>query len=209
MPERNIAEYFDLPYQEKERMSITLKKHPIKPENCVLLTVKYSLKNHIENIQSIPVELLRIVYSYASHEYIQLTFKIIFPVDYPFAPPTWSLEEEKNNLSFSALNHTTIRDYFQELTNVHNEQYRRNSEEINFTEEELSKMSDFHRKRTVDYYYWSPAFTIEKDILCFINRINHFQYILQPDCPLEKYTYVEKKNEYQTKPSWRFIVLAD
>ena len=207
MPERNIAEYFDLTFQEKECMSITLKKHPNKPENCALLTVKYSLKNPIENISTIPIELLRIVYSYASHEYIQLTFMITFPVDYPFSPPTWSLEEEKNNLSFSALNHTTIYDYFQVFTSVHNEQYRR--EDINHTEEELSIMSDFHRKRSIDYYYWSPAITIEKDILCFIKRINHFQYILQPDCPLEKYTSVEKKTQYQTKPSWRFIVLAD
>jgi len=208
MPERNIADYFDLPYQENEHMSITLKKHPKKPENCVLLTIKFSVKKSMENISTLPIELLHIIYSYVSYEYIQLTFMISFPVDYPFTPPTWSLEDEKNNLSYSALNHTTIRDYFQELTFVHNEQYRRSPKYTKYAsrngsnaevsasysegrrrspeeyeEEEISQMSDLQRKRRFDYYYWTPAITIEKDILCFIKRINHFQYILQPDFP--------------------------
>jgi len=68
-----------------------------------------------------------------------------------------------------------------EVSASYSEGRRRSPEE--YEEEEISQMSDLQRKRRFDYYYWTPAITIEKDILCFIKRINHFQYILQPDFP--------------------------
>jgi len=216
IPDINIATYFDLSHKENENISITLVKHPHQLyENCVILTVKYSKKIPIENISSIPIELIKKIYSYASCEYIDLSFMIKFPSDYPFSPPTWSLMKETNNVSFSALNNVTIRDYFQELATIHNEQYKRDAECNEYDKEKISLMNDLHRKRMVDYYYWSPAITIEKDVLSFIKRINHFNYILQPDYPFDKYSQIEKKIPIegilsnQTKPSWKFIVVAN
>jgi len=212
MPYRNIATYFDLPCKENEHMSITLTKHPLLFVNCLVLNIKYCIKIPIENISTIPIELIKKIYSYASYEYIDMSFKITFPVDYPFSPPTWSLMEEKNNVSYSALTNITIRDYFQELTTIHNEQYKRDAECNEYDKEKISKMSDLQRKRTIDYYYWSPAITIEKDVLSFIKRINYFNYILQPNYPFEAYSPIEKKTSVEgillSKPSWKFIVVA-
>jgi hypothetical protein len=179
---KNIATYFDLSFKEKEHMSITLEKHPQNPENSIILSLKFSKKNPMENITNLPVELLQKIYSYVSHEYIHLSFMITFTDEYPFVPPIWSLMDEKNNVSSSMLylNDTTFRDYFQQLTLNHNERYQPNLESIQseHSEYSLADMSENQRRRILNHYHWSPAITIEKDVLCFLTRINHFEYLV-------------------------------
>ena len=175
---KNIATYFDLTFKENEYMSITLEKHPQNPENSIILSLKFSKKNNMENISTIPLELLQKIYSYVSHEYIHLSFMVIFTNEYPFVPPIWSLMDEKNNISSSILytNNTTFRDYFQKLIQNHNERYQ--SILCEHGEYSLARMSENQRRRILNHYYWSPAMTIEKDVLCFLTRINHFDYLV-------------------------------
>jgi len=163
-------------------MCITLEAHPQHPDNCIILYIKFYQKNPIANISIIPIELVQKIYSYVSHEYIHLSFMIKFTDEYPFVPPIWSLMDEKNNISSSVLyeNNITFRDYFQQLTQNHNEQYQRNQESIlsEHDDETWANMSENQRKRIMDHYHWSPAITIEKDVLCFLMRINHFDYLV-------------------------------
>ena len=175
---KNIATYFDLTFKENEYMSITLEKHPQNPENSIILSLKFSKKNNMENISTIPLELLQKIYSYVSHEYIHLSFMVIFTNEYPFVPPIWSLMDEKNNISSSILytNNTTFRDYFQKLIQNHND--RNQSILCEHGEYSLANMSENQRRRILNHYYWSPAMTIEKDVLCFLTRINHFDYLV-------------------------------
>ena len=207
--DRNIATYFDLQYKENEKMSITMEKHP---DNHIIVTLKFSVKTPIENIPYVPLELVQKIYSYVSYEYIHLSFKITFPEGYPFVPPKWTLMEENNNVSHSALQNITIRDYFLRLTTVHNEQYKRDEECVfnEYDKNVLATMSDSQRKRVIDHYYWSPAITIEKDVLYFVTRINHFDHILQTDIPFEEFASIEtrKKKTYLPKASWKFIIQA-
>jgi len=179
---KNIASYFDLTFKENEHMSITLEAHPQNPDNSIVLSLKFSKKNPMENISNLPVELIQKIYSYVSHEYIHLSFMITFTDEYPFVPPVWSLMDEKNNVSSSMLytNNTTFRDYFQKLTLNHNEQYQPNLESIQseHSEYSLADMSENQRRRILNHYHWSPAITIEKDVLSFLTRINHFEYLV-------------------------------
>ena len=178
MQTKNIATYFDLTFKENEYMSITLEKHPQNPENSIILSLKFSKKKYMENISTIPLELLQKIYSYVSHEYIHLSFMVIFTNEYPFVPPIWSLMDEKNNISSSILytNNTTFRDYFQKLTQNHNERYQSILSEHG--EYSLVNMSENQRRRILNHYHWSPAISIEKDVLCFLMRINHFEYLV-------------------------------
>ena len=47
-----------------------------------------------------------------------------------------------------------------------------------FDEETLANMCENQRKRIMNHYHWSPAITIEKDILGFLMRINHFDNLV-------------------------------
>jgi len=81
-------------------------------------------------------------------EYISICVEITFPPDYPFKPPIYTLLSTKSNLVNFYL---SIDRYYDSIVEKHNLQYKRE---------------------------WSPAIDIEKDILYFICRINHFEYML-------------------------------
>jgi ubiquitin-protein ligase len=81
-------------------------------------------------------------------EYITICFEITFPYDYPFKPPIYTLVSTKSNLVHFPL---SIDGYYASIVERHNLQYARE---------------------------WTPAMDIEKDVLYFICRINHFEYLL-------------------------------
>ena len=81
-------------------------------------------------------------------EYITICVEITFPSDYPFQPPIYTLLSTTYNITNLPI---SIDTYYTRIVENHNLQYKRE---------------------------WSPAIDIEKDILYFICRINHFEYLL-------------------------------
>jgi hypothetical protein len=81
-------------------------------------------------------------------EYLYICVEITYPSDYPFKPPIYTLLSTKYNLVHLPI---SIHSYYDTIVNNHNLQYN---------------------------HEWSPAIDIEKDILYFICRINHFEYLL-------------------------------
>lgn len=79
---------------------------------------------------------------------IELKVKIQYSENYPFSPPIWFL----NGVTPHTIpNQVNLTDYYSYKVSCHNNQYR--------TE-------------------WTPAIAIEKDILTFIQKINHFDEML-------------------------------
>jgi hypothetical protein len=81
-------------------------------------------------------------------EYIYICVEITFPSDYPFKPPMYTLLSTKYNIVKFPI---SIDRYYATIVDNHNLQYKRE---------------------------WTPAMDIDKDILYFICRINHFEYLL-------------------------------
>jgi hypothetical protein len=81
-------------------------------------------------------------------EYITICVEITYPPDYPFKPPLYTLLSTNYNISNLPI---SIHNYYTTIVDNHNLQYDRE---------------------------WSAAIDIEKDILYFICRINHFEYLL-------------------------------
>lgn len=81
-------------------------------------------------------------------EYIHICVEITFPYDYPFKRSIYTLLSTKSNLVNFPL---SINRYYATIVDNHNLQYKRE---------------------------WTPAMDIDKDILYFICRINHFEYLI-------------------------------
>jgi ubiquitin-protein ligase len=84
-----------------------------------------------------------------SDHYVDISVKILFPKSYPFRPPVWLLKEVKHNIKHESLD---IKKYYKHIVHNHNTEYGR---------------------------YWYPSMSIEKNILMFIERVNHFEYLFE------------------------------
>ena len=91
----------------------------------------------------------RLVSSYLTLE-VMVEFKIMYPADYPWNPPQWSVDTIKYNIGHSF----NLLEYYQYIVQIHNEMLRKD---------------------------WSPAISLDKDFIDFLQKINHFEYILHPD----------------------------
>ena len=78
---------------------------------------------------------------------INIRIEIAFPNDYPFRRPIYSLMNVEHNVSNSPV---ILEEYYKYIVDNHNAQYK---------------------------HYWSPVIEIQKDILDFIRKINHFEYL--------------------------------
>ena len=118
-------------------------------ENEILLFIKFRAPYKCYDIVELPIDISRLIASYNEH-FINIQIKISFPHDYPFTEPTWILLDVEDNI-VSTIN---LFEYFTYMVDNHNNQYKR----------------DFN---------WSPIIEVEKDVLEFIQKINHFDYILE------------------------------
>ena len=80
--------------------------------------------------------------------FISINLEITFPIDYPMNNPIFSFVNIQNNLSNPPIN---LEEYYKYIITNHNEQYKK---------------------------YWSPAISIPVHILDFIQKINHFEYLI-------------------------------
>jgi hypothetical protein len=210
--QRNLVKYFNLQYKETEMVSMNVDVDDSQ-ENRMILSVEYRTKTPFLQLEGIPYDVSRLISSYIPYNKIQVKFAIFFPKEYPFCPPKWTLVEDLSNISGISNLIVPTKQYYQELVDVHNNQYKRSPDlDIDGSEPFPFTVSSPHEKSIhSDSYYWSPAHYIEKDLLNFILRINHFEYILQsPDLVVENYqerkpTTKNMKTAKKFQP-WKFIL---
>ncbi len=96
------------------------------------------------NIRELPSEINDLIAEYLP-SYITLELRMDYTPTYPFDNPRWSLLSVDDRLASSLKN---AKEYYKYIINTHNTTYHQHN--------------------------WSPATDIDKDILQFMIRINHF-----------------------------------
>jgi hypothetical protein len=139
----NLKEYFGIIDTPQRIVNINATHN----NEAVICTVSFKEVNKMINIRCLPMDIICKISSYLNC-YLTIKTKIIYPQDYPFEPPQWSLVCVKHNIE-SRMN---LKEYYEYLVETHNNKY------------------------TID---WSPAIHIDIDILDFISKINHFDYLLE------------------------------
>ena len=128
----------------------TLKiKHIRREMNRIELNISFK-KHQYYDFKDLPREINIIISQYTT-SFINIRLEIFFPEDYPFTPPNYSLVNVQHNISNSPIN---LDEYYEYIINKHN------NEKFNSQN-------------------WSPAIEIAPDILEFIQKINHFEYIVE------------------------------
>ena len=146
---KSIQDYFDIKIEQFNSSDYKLNFTINKVDEDILLNVLFIKKCTLFNF-TLPIELIRIINSYANDK-IDITFKITIPCSYPFTPPYWMLIRVKHN--FVIEQSLSLEEHYKFIIKIHN----------------------FCNDKKI----WSPATDIEKDILLFISRINHFEYLLE------------------------------
>jgi hypothetical protein len=180
-----IANYFQL---DHSKLFITLEQDTA--QQCCVLTVKYLVEYPMMQLDNLPSDLSKYIFAFYSHEFVLLTCHIDFPEFYPFTPPVWSLSTMKSSTTVFPGIEMSLQDYYQEIVELHNNQYRReivlgNPESAWQDLPIVAEMSPEQQERWCESYYWSPAITIETDVLKFITRIHHFEHLFHNNLPLD------------------------
>jgi hypothetical protein len=122
-------------------------------ENEILLSICFQKKNPIiYNFLKLPDDMNTLIADYYNLDYMDIHAKIIFTSSYPFRPPIWEYVDMRTNLCSQKLSLDLV-EYYQYLIHNHNQQYE---------------------------HYWTPVTDIEQDILDFVRKINHFEFLLEP-----------------------------
>jgi len=171
----DVVPYFEIQHSISPRKGETLAIHLQKDSigHSCFLTIQYNhhknttpLKQGIGKFASLPEEICRYIEEY-THEHLYLKLKVTFPQLYPYVPASWSLEDIQNYIPYNseAYGDMTLREYYEYLVQCHNEKYR-----------ELVYINDNLQPN------WSPATTLENDILLLISRI-HPTLLYEALCP--------------------------
>jgi hypothetical protein len=146
----DLARYYQLKKGTYE--SIELDKEVI--DSCIHLTLRYRKRKPCP-VFDLPPEMMAKIRSYLTYT-IVLKFKIHYSIDYPFSPPIWFMK----GVTHTIPNQVNLTDYYCYKVNAHNSQY------VQYLIDGISNTS------------WSPAMSIEKDILSFLEKINHFDEMM-------------------------------
>lgn len=87
------------------------------------------------------------LFSLSYGDMLSLDCLISYSQDYPFSPPNWSLTRI---VVSDHTQHIDVKEYYKNIVENHNLQYT---------------------------YDWSPSINLGTDMLDFIQKINHFEYI--------------------------------
>ena len=144
----NFQKYIGLNYLKNGKFHIFLEKKI----NTIFIDIKYKTTTIFNikkhNIFELPREINNLISEYLPQT-IYLKFKIFYSDDYPFTQgPIWSLLECNDYLT----SYNNISKYYKYLVDSHNVLNSSNS--------------------------WSPAISIEKDILYFITKLNKFENLI-------------------------------
>ena len=149
----DMADFYQL---KKSYEKINIEKSV--QSDSILLNIHYRKKSPYINF-TLPTELNQLIHEYLIYE-IEIKIKIKYSPSYPFSPPIWFLQGVRHNL----VTEVCLLDYYSYKVNQHNQSYTTYiilGNHHNFTENA-----------------WTPAITVEKDILSFVQKINHFDEVL-------------------------------
>jgi len=124
--------------------------------DCIQLSIHYK-KNCPSLDLDLPFEMNEKIREYLIYD-IEIRLKIKYSPSYPFSPPVWFLEGVYHNLPTER----PLFYYYSHKVSQHNKSY-----------------TDF----IISHYLetaWTPAITVEKDILSFVQKVNHFDEVI--DC---------------------------
>jgi hypothetical protein len=124
-------------------------------ENTLYLTICYKNTPYCPGF-NLPPEIVSHILKYLIHR-IEIKTKIVYSLGYPFVPPIWFIQKVRHTF------HIDLLDYYLEKVHQHNTAY-------------LTYLMD----GTIlsEHGDWSPAISVEKDILYFLQKINHFDEVL-------------------------------
>ena len=149
LKEKTIDEYFNInnDYLNEDKFLHKYIKVKNITENSIIISIDLSMKGDYFHFPKLPPE---INYMIQSFNYININFElnISFHNKYPFRRPNWSLVKE--SLNTDTLYGINMSDYIEHIIKTHNDMYKLD---------------------------WSPAISVEHDILNFIERLNIFEYI--------------------------------
>lgn len=153
---KTFEEYLNIPNNHYSQLNINITNITNKSINLTILFTrkpnnkqKLLLLNKIIKKKNITTNFFfKKILSYLL-EKIVIDIKITIPNKFPFKPPRWMLQNIKTNIKPKQIK---LDKYYEYIIDKHNLSY---SERDN----------------------WSPLYTIEKDIIIFIERINHFEFI--------------------------------
>jgi hypothetical protein len=148
----NLSHYYQLKHGPDEGVEI---EKDVK-EGSVLLTIRYKKKSSCPQLD-LPSEILSYINEYLNY-YIEIKTKITYSPNYPFSPPVWFIQEVNHNIPGQYY----MMDYYIYRVSQHNKSYNR-----------------YVLKMEQPFYEgWTPAISIDKDILSFIQKVNHFDEML-------------------------------
>jgi ubiquitin-protein ligase len=110
----NLKEYFGIIDTPQRIVNIDATHN----NEAVICTVSFKEVNKMVNIECLPMDIIREISSYLNC-YLTIKTKIVYPQDYPFDPPQWSLVCVRHNIE-SRLN---LKEYYEYLVETHNNQY--------------------------------------------------------------------------------------
>jgi hypothetical protein len=152
----NLAPYYGIQMSPCESIHMLLEKKHDHENDHLLFHVKYFTKNQKSicesMIQYLPQDICNYIEEYSGN-HLDVTYKIQFPHNYPFRPAVWSLCNFTSTIPHKseAYGGLSLNGYYQYIATLHNEK---------MMPTESSEVSN-----------WTPAITIEKDVLDFITRI--------------------------------------
>jgi hypothetical protein len=147
----SIEKYFGINTSNSSKLKISISK--LEKTDCIKNPTKITLRiyffksENIYNFNNLPIEIIREIQEYGNH-FIDMEIDIYFPNRYPFIQPLWCLKNIKHNIKLEQP--INIENYYYNIINNHNNQNKK---------------------------CWSAATKIETDIVEFIRKINHFEYL--------------------------------
>ena len=149
-----LADYYQLKRDSDEHIDIDKE---VK-DNFIFLTIRYKKTTKCPAF-NLPYEILSYISEYLTYK-IEIKTKIVYSLYYPFSPPLWYIHHVHHNIPGQYY----MLDYYIYRVSQHNKSYNTY----------LLKMEE-------PYLYnegWTPAISVEKDILSFIQKVNHFDEML-------------------------------
>ena len=147
----SIEKYFGINTVNNSKLQISISK--LTNLQCINIPIKITLniqyfKNEkTYNFNNLPIEIIRKIQEYGDH-FIDMEIDIYFTDQYPYVTPIWNLSNIKHNIKIEQP--ISIKEYYNYIINNHNKNNK---------------------------IYWSPATRIEADIIEFVQKINHFEYL--------------------------------
>ena len=117
-----LNRYWEIPQKNSESLDMLYSPYITDittGENHIIFSVHYS-KTYSYDFNGLPREISNLINEYARDD-MDLTFRIIYPENFPFRYPIWFVEKIKYNIRDTK---KTFRNTVQEIVEAHNCNYR-------------------------------------------------------------------------------------